>query len=257
MNKNPEERAARFRRFPQEAEWVLEGDYPDPQDVALIRQIARDESHGDRAREWAKVLRLAEEKFNRPETLEDAPGQDLCDIRVGRKLGEPEVVVLRSDYYPANLRGAALRRAKLYGRRCACGADLRDVRFGKADLRGANLRGADLTGADMSQCALAGADLREVVFGDETTQEGANLQRIDFRETRIEGVRFVWCNLAGADFRDMDLSSVSFIFCRTHGMRDGVSSKDGSPLPLAWRPAVRTSADTPGMSQRERWAGNR
>ena len=74
-----------------------------------------------------------------------------------------------ADLYGANLRGADLYGAYLYG------ANLRGAYLRGADLSGAYLRGADLRGADLSGAYLRGADLRGADLYGANLHEAKNL----------------------------------------------------------------------------------
>ncbi|MDJ7440695.1 pentapeptide repeat-containing protein [Salmonella enterica] len=99
------------------------------------------------------------------------------------------ITSMRESGSRANLRGADLRDADLYG------ANLRGANLRDADLYGANLRGANLYGAD-----LRGANLR-----------GANLYGADLRGANLRGANLYGADLRGANLYGADLPDLTFV----------------------------------------------
>ena len=89
---------------------------------------------------------------------------------------------VRADLYGANLYGADLCEANLYG------ADLYGANLRGANLCEANLYGADLYGANLRGANLCGANLCE-----------ANLYGADLYGANLRGANLCWANLCGAN----------------------------------------------------------
>jgi len=118
---------------------------------------------------------------------------DLRELDLGgyRMAGVPlrEVLILRTSFPDADLRGADLHKADGQGVDLS-GADLQGAVLRKAflpgvNLRDANLRGADLTWATLTDADLRGADLREAVM-EGTDLTGADLTGADLTGARDE-----------------------------------------------------------------------
>ena len=118
-------------------------------------------------------------------------------------------VLIISDLYRANLRGAKLLGTQLSGAHLnkadLSDADLSRANLSRAKLSGANLIGAKMHGAQLRDAKLRGAKLRR------TDLNGADLSRTnligaDLRDNRLSAANLSGAILSGAHLNDSDLS---------------------------------------------------
>lgn len=131
-------------------------------------------------------------------------------------------------------------------------ADLRFVKFERANLVKTNLMGAILMGANLMKTNLMGANLKRAnLMGAnliEANLAGANLSKTDLREADLRKADLSMASMTGADLRGADLgladlSGADFSIAKSEGL-------------LSWQPGTETNltrANLQGAIVNEGW----
>jgi len=149
----------------------------------------------------------------------DVRGSDLTGAKIGRgttiaalrvskdsvltNTRFEEVTLRHADFTPVALQGTSFFHSTLQWVRF--GAQLSDVRFGRASLSSVDLRDSQLLGCSLASiratdCDFDNAKLHAIVGGAGTTLESAALRRCSCVDTDFAG-----CSLKNAVFQDTDL----------------------------------------------------
>jgi uncharacterized protein YjbI with pentapeptide repeats len=148
---------------------------------------------------------LAIKNIDASEVVDRIQRHELWLDSAGREGEQLDLAV--HDLSHVSLRGAML-----------LGAELASSSFVGSDLAGANLARTSLSGADLSRADLSGASLVKAEAGhcvaQHTNFRGADLLRVDFYQSNMQGADFTGCEMTKAVFAHCDLSRAVFAGCR-------------------------------------------